>query len=252
MIPLALFQSSAGVINITISSNQTNLNLKTLFESSYPPAQSGDTVNFTINPGVIIDSMGSLSPSLRTGVWAAGVILTLDNNSIDVVGAGGAGNGPNPGKDGGTAFLAESPITVDNAGGRFAGGGGGGAGTDQRFGTGAASSNTYQAGGGGGAGRTAGLGYVVTGSTNNASGANGTPTGGGAGGNFGPDPNQPSVTPGPFSGGNGGGLGLPGGDAGDVGEPGSTDNVGGAAGYSVDGVSNVTWVDMGTLTGPTN
>lgn len=249
MIPAALFQY--GMIPVTtdfhVSASANAIVLRTLYDASHPTPIAGDTVNLFIDSGVTIGSISASVPSLDTGVWPSGVIVNLTINTNDVVGAGGDGSGPNPGQQGGTALKVRSPINLSMGSGSLKGGGGGGAGTDQWTN---GLSHTYRAGGGGGAGIPAGLGYVVTGSFANASGANGTATTGGAGGYFGSDPNQPPQ--GTYWGGRGGNLGSAGQNGGDTAQVGSEDNVGGAAGYSIDGYSLVTVLVPGTLVGPTN
>lgn len=223
-----------GEVNRTIyiTTNQTTLNLRTLHDATYPPAVSGDTINFVINYGVTINganSGGLTTPALDTGTWATGVILKLTNQSLRVEGAGGNGGYPGSaqaGQAGGTALKVRAPISIDNTSGGFKGGGGGGGGTDTY--PGQSGFNSYAKGGFGGTGNPMGLTREPT--------------------SFGSDPQQPT---GLYSG-SGGYWGQPGGDASDVNLPGSEDNVGGAAGYSVDGNSLVTWIATGVRIGPFN
>lgn len=243
MIPLAVIQSDGGTLRI--SGVNAAINLKTLYELSYPPAKSGDVVNIYIDAGADNGSTGAAVPSISTGVWATGVIINLVNNSNNNFGAGGNGSGPGGGQRGGTALKVQHQINLTNYG-SFSGGGGGGAGTDPYTN----GSGTWQAGGGGGAGKPPGAGWVVVGGTITSDGADGTTTTGGSGGNFGAAGDQPSQ--GGTWGGDGGALGLQGLNGGDTSQPGSEDNIGGAAGYSIDGVSLVNFIVMGTLVGPTN
>ena len=249
-VPLGVIQSEDATppVNETIfiMADGNNLNFLDLWLASFPAAGAGDTANFIINGSPVIGSADSNDPAIRTGVWPAGVNLNFTNNSSNVRGRGGDGNGPNPGKDGGDAFLAEAPITINNSG-TLGGGGGGGAGTDQLTGTSAGGFQTYAAGGAGGAGNPGGSGFTPAGSTNLASGTSGSATTGGIGGGFGQDPNQPQNPN--CKGGNGGSLGAPGFDASDVANPGSEDNVGGAAGYGVRNGNLVTWLNQGNLPG---
>jgi hypothetical protein len=255
-VPLALFNSTNNTAaTIAITSNQTALNLKTLYELSYPPAISGDSVIFNASASLIFSSStqstsptNNAPPAIRTGVWASGVSVRLNMPSCENTAAGGSGTGPSSAAMGGTAFLAESPITIDAPGSTFNGGGGGGAGTDQHN-SAVPPFNNYSSSGGGGAGRPAGGPGTPIAAVNMATGASGTTTTGGAGGNFGSDPDQPGSI---ALAGAGGALGIAGQNAGDVALPGSTDNIGGPAGYSVDGLSLVTWVTAPTLVGPTN
>lgn len=227
-----------GEVNRTIyiTTNQTALNLRTLHDASYPPAVSGDTINFVISYGVTINganSGGIITPALDTGTWATGVNLKLTNQTLRVEAAGGNGGYPGSvqtGQAGGTALKVRAPITIDNTSGGFKGGGGGGAGTDVHPGIDGATGNFpegWAKGGKGGTGNPMGLTREPT--------------------SFGSISGQPAI-----SGGSGGSWGQPGTDASDVGLSGSEDNTGGAAGYSVDGNSLVTWIATGVRIGPLN
>lgn len=248
MIPAPLFQSRLSTnITMHVASNSIALVLKSFYEATYDPAVAGDVVNFIIDAGIEIKSTGHTTPSLDTGTWPAGVEVNVEVLTTDIVGGGAPGVGPTTAARGGTAFKVRSPINLTYTSGAFKGGGGGGAGTDQWSSLG----NTWIAGGGGGAGKPPGAGKIVSGSTNNSSGADGTFTSGGAGGNFGSAIDQPSE--GGSWGGDGGALGAAGENGGDIAQPGSEDNLGGPGGYSIDGYSFVTVIgSAGTLIGPTN
>ena len=181
MIPAGILQSDDGAIgDVVINTAQVNLNLKDYFEGLYPPAESGDAIHFVLE--VDPTAFDSTAPAMRTGVWAAGVVLTMDFISRDTKGAGGDGGfaSGSDGDDGGTAFLAEHPITVNGTGSTLSGGGGGGGGANGPIGE-----DYPEAGGGGGAGTAGGagqpsLGYSV-GHPSNQFAANGGSTTGGAG-----------------------------------------------------------------------
>lgn len=255
---------------IIIDETSNNLDLKARYEDTNIPAISGDTVTFIIEATTVIGSVSSIQPSLDTGSWATGVVVNVENKSLDIKGAGGNGGAPGAGSQGGTAFLVQSAINLFFPFGAFKGGGGGGAGTDQlegRFDTTFCPDtigNNYSSGGGGGAGNVPGLGGVRTpiGSSVVYNGRNGGPELGSSGGSPGsdpcqppsgrsPDPNPPSKTV-PCFGGAGGDLGDPGLATSDVTVPGSTGNIGGISGFSIDGFSLVTVESAGQLVGPTN
>lgn len=244
---------STGDVNINVDGVHANLDLRDLFDLSYPTPINGDTISFFMLNSATLRSVGAGSPSVRTGLWPAGVTVVIDATAAPSwSGAGGAGGdagSSQTGQQGGTAFLAENAVDFVGAGATLSGGGGGGGGTDNWFGNPPNDSVQYRAAGGGGAGDTpgpAGTGHNPGGNFAQP----GTTTTGGAGGNWASDPFQPpEPQPG---GGAGGALGTAGVDAGDVLEPGSEDNVGGAAGFSIDGFSLVNVISAATLVGPTN
>ena len=245
-------QPNSPSFSFTISSNQTNANLRTLAVNA--GWNQSSKVIATIGSGVYISSNSTGTPGLTVnGSFPGGVDLINNGFIIGMGGAGGAGSnaGSNgvAGGGGGLALSVSVAVTVTNNGTIGGGGGGGGGG-------GAWQSapippffiSTYGGGGGGGGGRTgatnssggaggAGGAGVAAG---NAGGA-GTSGGGGAGGT----PN--SATPSAGAGGAGGGWGS-------AGAGGTTSNFfsaggGGAAGAAISGNSNITYVATGTRLG---
>lgn len=250
---------SAVSFRLTISTNQSNLNLRT-----YALANGWDGVTnlvATINGGVTISSTSTATPALTiSGSFPGGVSLV--NNGL-IYGRGGAGgnggtwSGPSSftngvaGSAGGVALSVAVAVSVTNNGTIGGGGGGGGGG-------GAANIfNTYYCGGGGGGGgigvSAGGGGGAITYGTPYPGTAGGDGTissagGGGAGGLY----SAPYY---------GGGAGGSGGGRGAAGGTGVTTPVGyattytfgasgGSAGGSVSGNSNITWVATGTRLGP--
>lgn len=239
----------SNTFSFTVSSNQTNANLRSLALSA---GWNGTTkVVATINSGVYISSNSTGTPALTiNGSFPNGVQLI--NNGI-VVGMGGNGgkgggysNGPSGanGSAGGLALSVSVATTINNNN-IIAGGGGGGGG---------ACSYSYLAcgvgyvdpGGGGGGGRSSlaanssGGAPGQTFSAYASPGAAGTVSGAGAGG--------------------AGYTGNPGGNGGDWGSsgangylpPAQSPNVagsGGAGGGAVSGNSNITWAATGTRYG---
>ena len=229
----------------TISSNQTNLNLRSWALSNGWNGTLAAII--TINSGVIISGSveGNSTAALTIdGSWPAGI--TLVNNGV-IVGRGGTGgNGRGAtvgtaGGIGGTALTASVAVSINNTG-TIAGGGGGGGGAGYTAtpggdttsynngcgGGGGASSSTTAPGGTGG---TTSLSFVVgnpgDSGTYNTSGLGGTKTG-------------------HASGGNGGTWGA----SGSAGANGTTTGyAGGAGGRSVNGNSNITWIATGTRLG---
>lgn len=229
-ISLSNFYGAVREFSFTISSNQTDANLRTLAVNAGWD-QSAPLVA-TIASGVVITSSSTGIPALTiSGSFPAGVRLT---NSGTIIGRGGTGGlyaridldrPAGPGGAGGTGLSVSSTVSINNAGVIGGGGGGGGGGPDQ-FGSNSGS------GGGGGAG------YGPAGGT----GTSGTPPSagglltGGAGGSY----------EGQY-GGDGGSAGSAGTAGGYLGSP--TGGAGGAGGAAVSGNSYVTWIATGTRYG---
>jgi hypothetical protein len=108
---------------ITISSNSFDLDLKTVHDSLYIPAESGDTVRLIINPGVIIGST-NYSYALTTGIFAAGVTVEIGGTGR-IQGRGGDA-ATTSGGDGGDALLVEQAIEIIDDVEIWSGGGAGG------------------------------------------------------------------------------------------------------------------------------
>lgn len=266
----ALVQKNGSFeILITISTNQTNVNVAALF-GSYWVTNIKKTL--TINSGVVIGSPSVSDYPLYINPNLSGT-LTINNNG-SIQGAGGAANGGT----GGNAIYAGSAVTINNQGTIYAGGGGGGQG-----GTGGQGYTTYlydcncqeccncgccntccgkggwcwccgkggqccncytccdtctgynyYAGGAGGTGGI-GQGYAQTNTNGSAGSAGGTNAGnGGTGGNGGTFGNS----------GTSGGTGANGNYT-----NGSGGSAGGLAGYYIVNNGNVTWSATGTRAG---
>ena len=248
-------------------------------------AQGGGLPNFTFTLGAGIDNYNLANDLVNRG-WngidtdivvrvtvdeiigstnpnapAFDIPVSLDGADIEIVfnadleggpgtqGAGGSNAGGNggAGQRGGTALRARAAVTIDNQA-AFKGGGGGG---------------------GGGGGVRAGLIQIIGDDsggdpTCTEAGATGGPGGPGQGhGSAAQSGTNGSNTSGAClatsgKGGNGGNFGAAAGSSNAAVNSSCDCNItlgsGGAAGpagYAVDGVSNVTWTNMGTLTGPT-
>ena len=255
-------KGKTAIFEFTISSNQTNANLRTLaiaagWNGVFP-------VYATINSGVSINgSVSGNSTAALTidGSWPRGVTL-INNGSI--LGRGGNGGSAGAsGATGGRALLVSVAASINNIG-TIAGGGGGGGG-----GSGASSLGTRNcsmgedscsssAGGGGGGGGQSSIGFNSSGGAGGAwsgsgstgcTGTNGVT--GGAGSSLGPGSGGAGASVGictcpacSVTGGRGGN----GGSYGSAGSPAGGAN--GAAGEAVNGNSNITWLAFGTRLGP--
>ena len=258
---LATFGASG--FEFTISTNQTNANLRTLAINA---GWNGSTeVKCTINSGVIVSSNSTATPGLTVnGSFPNGVELINNGTIAGMGGAGGNGayrTGSYPGAltsatvggNGGTALAVSVALTLDNIG-TIAGGGGGGGGAAAVYVDDYAAGTIYWGGGGGGGGRTGatnssgGLGGVPSGAANNYPGNNGgagTSSAAGAGG-INPTPYGDSNTG--VTGGNGGGWGSSGQNGAQPGDSlGAA--VGGSAGNAITGNSNITYISTGTRLG---
>ncbi len=206
--------TSPDVHTVIIDANLFNVNLRTMHDSIYSTPMSGQTINITVNAGVIVGSTSEANPAVDVGTWPVGVTVNLIVVGR-IQGKGGDGVTLDSGEAGGTALYTRQSIFLTSTDGEIWGGGGAG-GCGDLFGG-------SPGGGGGGAGTNPGAGG---GGSPNA-GASGTETAGGAGGT------------GSGAGGAGGGPGL----AGSNGSGAIAFGLGGAAGAAIDGDSFVT--DLG-------
>ena len=253
-ISMSNFYGKSNAFAFTISSNQTNANLRTLAVNA--GWNQSTKVIATVGSGVYISSNSTGTPALTVnGSFPGGVELVNSGTIVGMGGAGGAGstylipqgNQPgSPGYSGGTALSVSVAVTITNNGTVAGGGGGGGGGGESVFTYG--KSGQWIGGGGGGGGRT-GLTNSAAGSApysayhaNGYAGYAGTLSAAGAGG------------PGRFissygtgtTGGSGGGWGA----AGSAGPSAvSSGGSGGAGGGAVTGNSNITWIATGTRLG---
>jgi len=234
---------------ITISSNQTDLNLRT-YALANGWSSGGTVLQVTINGGVnILASSTGASALTVNGSFPAGVLLINNGSILGYGGAGGNGGGGSfPGQPGtaggggGTGLSVSSAIRITNNG-TVAGGGGGGGGGGGRW-----SGGDHDGGGGGGGGATYGAGGTRGQPTGPRSfepqnGSAATLSAGGAGGQ---GTNNPGLS---GSGGTGGNLGAVGADGYAAGAPGGSGGSGGGAGNYVVGNSNVIWLVNGTRLG---
>lgn len=238
-ISMSNLQGKSNAFPFTISTNQTNANLRTLATAAGWNGTS--QIAATINSGVIISSNSTSTAALTVdGPMPNGAVIT--NNGI-IVGMGGAGGGAfvgygpgYPGNPGGNAIFVSVPLAMTNNG-TIAGGGGGGGGAPAQYIYDPKGPQGYVTVGGGG-GRSS---YVA----NSAGGTAYNPGYAGTYSAAGPQRNN-----GPIYGGAGGNWGAAG--AGGVSTPpapwGLT-TTGGAGGNAVSGNSFVTWNATGTRYG---
>ena len=254
--------------SFSITSNQTNANLRTLAVNA--GWDQSIAVVATINSGVRMTSNTVGTPGLTiNGAWPGGIELV---NNGTIVGRGGnGGNGGNggtannstydstngsAGSAGGLALTISVPVSIRNNGTIAGGGGGGGGGGGYAINVGSSKDeNWFKYGGGGGGGGQS--------SSTNSSGGAGGPSNylsGSAGGT------GTFSAAGAFGAGGTGGttfgqsnIGGAGGGWGSAGGPGSRyftgtnaklGGAGGAAGAATSGQANVTWLATGTRLGP--
>jgi hypothetical protein len=162
-ISMSDLQGKSSAFAFTISSNQTDANLRTL-----AVAAGWDqvlAVVATIGSGVVISGsvLSNSTPALTIdGAWAGGVRL-VNNGTIAGRGGTGAPGGNTGGSavGGGRGMIVSVAVSIDNTSGIIAGGGGGGTGgakssnvtfTWERPSDGRTGSGYVAAGGGGGGG----------------------------------------------------------------------------------------------------
>lgn len=263
----------ANEFSFTISSNQTNADLRTLAVNA--GWNQSSKVVATIASGVYISSNSTGTPAITvSGSFPGGAELVNNGFIVGMGGAGGRGsvsngvstfytsseNGSTPGtvgSAGGTALSASVALSVRNNGTIAGGGGGGGGGRGSWAAMYVSDDGWYTAiagGGGGGGGRSS---------------AAANSAGGPAAGTYGPAGNVGTVSA-AGTGGNGsgvtnsyvtarGGIGGTGGGWGAVGSTGGQHRVaagsasnataGGSGGNAVSGNSNISWLATGTRLG---
>lgn len=205
--------SSPDVRIIIFDANANDINLRDIHDGLYADPVSGDTIQVTIQSGVIIGSSSTSTPAFNVGTWPAGVTRNIElKGRIEGRGGNGGGVGHTAGFPGGTALLTTEAINLTWTDGEIWGGGGGGGGS-------ATGGGGEVFGGGGGAGQLPGNGGIPAGT--GVAGSPGTTEAGGAGGAV-------IVTAA------GGAPGTAGGNAGLGG------GAGGAAGVAIDGDSFIT------------
>jgi len=270
-ISMSDFYGKANQFNLTISSNQTNVNLATFATSAGWNGTS--KLVATINSGVYVSSSSTGTPALTiSGSFPGGLEVTNDGFIVGMGGGGGSGTRTNgaSGSSGGTALSVSSAVLFTNNGTIAGGGGGGGAGTGACWSRSPGCSGDFLgsvSGGGGGGGRSsqtnAGGGGAEPGLSGEYAagdaGGGGTGTAASAGGG---GSNAQVLTGGGFgvqsgvggSGGDWGVSGSGGGSGSKVGGAGGhlttyTIGSGGASGAAVSGNSNITYLATGTRLG---
>lgn len=218
-------------LNLTITSNVNDLNLKTLAISNGWDGVTPFSLTVTINAGVTVSSTSATTPALKTDTFPTGTIVKLVNKG-SILGKGGNGGAFNSGvgQAGGIGVLVQYSVTIDNQG-TINGGSGGNGGNGASYTVVESGAKTYcpQEGG------TTAPSYYCGLTANGAAGANGGSlgvagatgaTGGGGGGNIsiGCPPARPYCS-------------------------GATGGAGGAAGAYISGNSFVTWLTTGTRNG---
>ena len=256
-ISLSNFYGKANQFAFTISSNQTNANLRTLAVNA--GWNQSSKVVATIGSGVYISSNSTGTPGLTVnGSFPGGVWLVNNGFIIGMGGAGGAGSDAGSdgvaGGGGGLALSVSVAVTVTNNGTIGGGGGGGGGGNAVVYIDSFFFIFDFYGGGGGGGGRTGatnssgGAGGVPTSGNlriNGSAGGAGTSGGGGAGGAGGSGPSGTAGAGG--AGATWGSAGATGGSA--TGFAAFSPGAGGAAGAAITGNSNITYIATGTRLG---
>ena len=243
-ISLSNFYGKSNEFAFTISTNQTNANLRTLAVNA--GWDQSKKVVATVGSGVEIRSTTGGTPALTiNGSFPNGVELVNGGVIVGLGGNGGRGGwspgfvDPNgaAGGAGGTAVAVSVAVSIRNNATISGGGGGGGGG-------GLGENCSFQGGGGGGGG---GNGY---GSGGAAGLADGNGTAGSAGGQLTGGAGGPGRNYFGGIGGNGGagGTNAASGTAGGSGSAG-TGGAGGSGGAAITGNSNVTWLAFGTRYG---
>jgi len=113
---------------INIDEDVYNINLRTLHDSIYSPAGSGDTVRLVIGSAATIGSLIISDYALNIGSWPAGVTLEIDGTGR-VQGKGGNGVSGSAGENGGDALYTREALEIIGDVKVYGGGGAGGGAT---------------------------------------------------------------------------------------------------------------------------
>lgn len=195
-ISVSNFYSTSNTQEFTISTNQTNLDLRTYVDGLGYNGLANVVV--TINAGVYVYATSTANAALTVGATFPAAVTIINNGYI--MGMGGVGGSASAGSAGGTALRVYVNTTVTNNS-YIAGGGGGGGGGYYTY------SNSpgyvpYLGGGGGAGGAAGGAGGNVGGVAGGAGGAVG------ASGSNGAAFNAAGTNNFGFGGGSGGGGGC--------------------------------------------
>ena len=250
-ISMSNFYGKSNAFAFTISSNQTNANLRSLAVAAGWDGTSQPVA--TISAGVYIYSTSTSTPALTIdGSFPSGVALI--NNGLIYGMGGNAGNGGGngatggSGASGGNAVTALVAVSITNNGTISGGGGGGGGGGGARGNDGKFIIPVGGGGGGGGRVNASGAQGGQSGGTSGGTGTAATLTAAGSGAGGG------AYAPYGYggNGGNGGNNAASGGNGtSSYGSSGAfaAGGAGGAGGSAVNGNSNITWVATGTRYG---
>ena len=257
-ISMSNFYGKANQFAFTISSNQTNANLRTLAIAA--GWNQSSKVVATINSGIYISSNSTGTPALTVnGSFPGGVELVNNGYIVGMGGNGGVGDryslgGGSAGASGGLALSVSVATTINNASGVIGGGGGGGGGGGWSYLYYRKNNVRERSGSGGGGGRSSAA-------ANSAGGAGGAATYWGGPGNPGSAGTVSSAGAGGAAAGDADARGGVGGAGGGWGSAGSTGGSGtgrggngsgfsaGAAGGAVAGNASISWVSTGTRYG---
>lgn len=248
----------ANQFAFTISSNQTNANLRSLAVAA--GWNQSSKVVATIGSGIYISSNSTGTPALTVnGSFPGGVELVNNGYIVGRGGNGGVGDryalgGGSAGASGGLALSVSAAITINNASGVIGGGGGGGGGGGWSYLYYGKNNVRERSGSGGGGGRSSAA-------ANSSGGAGGAATYWGGPGNPGSAGTVSSAGAGGAAAGDADARGGVGGAGGGWGSAGSTGGSGtgrggngsgfsaGAAGGAVAGNASISWVSTGTRYG---
>jgi hypothetical protein len=134
--------NSISALEIDITTNQTDYNLRTEYDLVHPTPSASTVLNVYVRNGVVINSSATTIPAFDVGSWPVGANINLFvNGTIKGSGGDGGSDGSLDGGDGGDAFLTTFPVSIDfenqgsGADGLIASGGGGGESLDEGYGS---------------------------------------------------------------------------------------------------------------------
>lgn len=174
-IDFADFYGTQAAIIQTLSSNDTNVSVSTIFGSNFTANVAKILI---INSGVELGATNTNNSALTVPSGMGGTLTIQNAGTISGAGGAGSSSSSQAGGNGETAlYIGSNNVTVTNTGTIRGGGGGGGRGSNGSNGHSGTVAGIYCDGGSGGSGGSGGNGQGYNQSQSNGSGGTGSSLG---------------------------------------------------------------------------